>query len=409
MPAFTSTEDVTIELPVPGAKMGCTISAGGLVRNVIPGGPASKAGVFEGVFATSLNGHDCTSEEGLHRAVQAMQQSQATQVRMTIKIVAESMHIPVYLDYPDETLGLHYEKRKDSMLKVTGLAPQGAGMRAGVRIGMLFDACTVRGVTYEIRDGRDLQFCMKEVREGRDNILHFEMFTVPEQGDQGELVTPSPPRGNGGVYAGEDDNKPSTFQWDGVAGNGTSYANVPSHAMMSGRSPAEYDPDDLLHPAHDEIDHRIIEAMGDAPLLLAVSQHVQYPPPPFPEGGGVGGPPATFRPARRFEKGRGYFDANPSAAFRKVRQSPVNGGVFPSARYPVRRDVRPDYFDPSPKPNFQTVPDSSRWQQQPLRSPPRDNPYPASPGLTEAAMRLPVGAPPASGQYPRHAAGTVRI
>eukprot|EP01061_Rhynchopus_euleeides_P011977 TRINITY_DN21581_c0_g4_i1.p1 TRINITY_DN21581_c0_g4~~TRINITY_DN21581_c0_g4_i1.p1 ORF type:complete len:554 (+),score=140.34 TRINITY_DN21581_c0_g4_i1:29-1663(+) len=348
---------VDLMLETPEEELGAAIAAGGRVIRATPGGAFDRAGLVAGTTVVDIWGNDIRTAGGLHAALNKIREARATRIPLLVEVAAQLVRRKVVLDHPNQALGLHYERRADGAMQVIGLQPGSPVDRAGIQKGMAF--YTINSIRINTRE--DLDRALQSVRSGKRSVLVCEMWDFDNQTgleEQSEGLprtppleqAPHPPRTPSMTY---EEDQPSPFTWDegGVT-------LVPSHATRSGMHPSQYNPRDLSGPSADEIPEDVIQRRADAPLVIAPSTVVQYPPPPFPQGGGVGGPVTAFAPRRGFGAGRGYFDANPSAAFRRVRAKPdaPRGGLFPAPHVQVKRDVRPDYFSAYPTPNFVHVP-----------------------------------------------------
>ena len=353
---------IDVKLESPSESLGGAMGPGGRVLSVVSGGALDRAGFTPGTTIVEIDGNDTTSQPTLQKAIAEFRKKNSSVMPLTIEVAAMLLRKQVRFEQPDQPLGLHYERKTDGLMYVAGLQPGSPVERAGIEVGMAFYAIN----NVRIKTSEDLQRALSSVRRGQTSVLLCEMWEfdnhVPNSHQAPPITEPSSPQGNRTPPLAPQEG-PSPFSWVERGGpNGETY--VPTHSASGRYNNAPYNPDDLTTPAPDEIPANVIASRRDAPVLLQPSKYIEYPPPPFPEGGGVGGPVRFGVRAGRKQAGprglsprggRGFFDENPAASFRKIRPAPEGRGLS-SPALQVRRDTRQNYFDSYQAPNFVHVP-----------------------------------------------------
>eukprot|EP01064_Diplonema_japonicum_P011727 TRINITY_DN19171_c0_g1_i1.p1 TRINITY_DN19171_c0_g1~~TRINITY_DN19171_c0_g1_i1.p1 ORF type:complete len:385 (+),score=29.45 TRINITY_DN19171_c0_g1_i1:76-1155(+) len=274
------------------------------LTNITKNGPLGRAEVPEDSYLTSVDGFDVNGD--LNMAIkQYCIQENTTVIPLELEVPELLQLVKVTLTRTDEPLGLHYTQRYDGLLHIDRLTPGGAFERAGFKPEMV-----LRRVNGEdVFSGEDVKFAVERIRGSR--VTHFvaDIAVFP-----------------GGVVFDTDVRKQS----------------------ISGPETPEGLP---FREVSDRFPPATSVTGGTAP---------NYPPPPFPSGGGVGGPmpsslraPSSLRqPAPTTTVGVGR--KKPFSQTRKSIITPRQ--ATPS--HQVRRSF-PDHYFGSPRevrPSFTEIP-----------------------------------------------------
>ena len=343
-------QHVQVELYHPEEQLGCTYGRIGdgpvTVTQVTPGSAIARAGLSAGTILLGLDGKQVRDQRQLLMAVEAFRKKGMKVLNLEVVIDEEQRLVVVKLYEPSEPLGFEYERRSDALLYATHIHPGGAFHRAGIESGNVIRS--VNGI--RINGEADLKTALGELKQRGGSTLTVEISVLPSEPPK----TLVPPTGG--------QRPPSQYSGGG-----------------GGAGSADYDDDE---------DFASTEKGWP---WVAKAAHIDYPPPPRPSTGGVGGPlplsrirtqhesnfvPGTYRMRQGgvFErKGPASFKRNmlPTKAFDGPALSYSSSGYHPGTS--PRRDIPDGYFDNFVKPSFQEIPTPSFYKSTRSVSPIRTN------------------------------------